>query len=149
MYIFLVICFLVFLIFFYYMQANSFSTLFGFRLKTDLPGNQHGCFDLHMAELLVHGIFPPRRGKGHYVTSIYKTDTLPPTPCGTSRVSWQVSRQQNIYQIHNKYTTPPPLWYCGVSWQVSTWRGIKGERYCAPQPMGGGGDRHLGSRYHI
>ena len=58
---------------------------------------------------------PPRRGKGHYVTSIYKTDTLPPMwYCGTSRVSWQVSRQQNMCQIHSKYTTPHPpleLWY--------------------------------------
>ena len=35
---------------------------------------------IYGAELLVHGIPPPRRGKGHYVTSIYKTDALPPTP---------------------------------------------------------------------
>ena len=59
---------------------------------------------------------PPRRGR---VT----TPRPPLWYCGTSRVSWQSSRQQNMFQINNKYTTPaPPLWYCGtsrVSWQAS------------------------------
>ena len=57
---------------------------------------------IYGAELLVHGTPPPppRRGKGH---------STPPPPlwyCSTSRVSWQASRQQNMFQINNKYTTP-------------------------------------------
>ena len=42
----------------------------------------------------------------------YRANTLPCPPlwyCGTSRASWQVSGQQNMCQIHSKYTTP--LWY--------------------------------------
>ena len=38
----------------------------------------------------------------------------------------------------------------GRSLWMSTWRVIKGERYCPlTHGGGGGGDRHLGSRYHI
>ena len=60
---------------------------------------------IYGAELLVHGTPPPRRGKGHY--------PLPPLwYCGTSRVSWQASRQQNMFQINSKYTTPAPP--CGT-----------------------------------
>ena len=51
---------------------------------------------------------PPAKGEG----------SLPPAPplwyCGISRVSWQASRQQNMFQINNKYTTPAHpvvLWY--------------------------------------
>ena len=40
---------------------------------------------------------PPAKGEG----------SLPPRwYCSTSRVSWQASRQQNMFQINNKYTTP-------------------------------------------
>ena len=62
---------------------------------------------------------PPPPREGGRVT----TPRPPLWYCGTSRVSWQSSRQQNMFQINNKYTTPaPPLWYCGtsrVSWQAS------------------------------
>ena len=90
---------------------------------------------IYGAEMLVHGIPPPRRGKGHYVTSTYKTDTLPPTPpCGTvvlpecralpptpPVVLWcfqsveaskpTAEHVPNTEQIH--YPPPPPvvLWY--------------------------------------
>ena len=49
---------------------------------------------------------PPR--EGGRVT----TPRPPLWYCGTSRVSWQSSRQQNMFQINNKYTTPAPP--CGT-----------------------------------
>ena len=54
---------------------------------------------IYGVELLIHGT-PPREGG--------RVTTPRPTLwyCGTSRMSLQASRQQNIFQINNKYTTP-------------------------------------------